>query len=156
MRVAFFSISARDPEAETARLNAFLNANRVLDVHRELVSEGQRSFWAVCVQYVVDQAAVSGSAPKRARVDYREILDISTFAIFSELRELRKRRADEEGVPVYQIFTNEQLAAIARGDVTSVDGLGRVEGVGPSRLEKYGVTFIEAAAAARKSTGDSP
>ena len=33
------------------------------------------------------------------------------FEVFSRLREWRKAAAEKEGVPVYTVLTNEQLAA---------------------------------------------
>ncbi|MBN2683878.1 MAG: HRDC domain-containing protein [Pontiellaceae bacterium] len=49
---------------------------------------------------------------------------------------------DEEGVPVYTIFTNAQLAEIVKKGVDSLSGLEQVEGVGKSRVEKCGEALL--------------
>ena len=50
---------------------------------------------------------LSGKPPE---VDYREVLKPEEFEMFSRLREWRKALAEKEGVPVYTLLTNEQLA----------------------------------------------
>lgn len=61
---------------------------------------GEHPFWASCVD----------SFGKKARVDYREALPPHEFAAFAKLRELRQQLTRAEAVPVYTIFTNDQLA----------------------------------------------
>ena len=45
-------------------------------------------------------------------MDYKEILKSEDFAVFARLRDLRKEIAQAEAVPVYTVFTNEQLAQL--------------------------------------------
>jgi superfamily II DNA helicase RecQ len=45
-------------------------------------------------------------------------------------------------VPIYTLFTNEQLAEMARGPVTSLADLRRIQGVGTARIEKYGSQLL--------------
>jgi superfamily II DNA helicase RecQ len=71
-------------------------------------------------------------------VDYREQLSAEEFAVFSRLRDERKKWAEAEGVPVYTIFTNAQLAAMVRQRVTTAAALGGIDGIGPARVAKYG------------------
>ena len=71
------------------------------------------------------------------------LLSSQDFAVYVKLREWRKKVADEEGVPVYTIFTNEQLAQIVENRVESKTDLSKIEGVGESRLAKYSVAVLE-------------
>ena len=50
--------------------------------------------------------------------------------------------AEAEGVPVYAIFTNEQLAAMVQRKATTAAGLAAIEGVGQARLEKHGPRLL--------------
>jgi superfamily II DNA helicase RecQ len=81
-------------------------------------------------------------------VDYREVLSAAEFQVYAHLRALRKTLADRDGVPAYALFTNDQLAAMVRQRVDSAAALGRIDGVGPARVEKYGATFLDALRAA--------
>jgi superfamily II DNA helicase RecQ len=79
-------------------------------------------------------------------LDYKEILEPADFACFVRLRELRKELAKKEEVPAYAIFTNEQLAEIAKSRPSSPSGLTKIEGIGESRAKKYGTEFLKALA----------
>lgn len=99
-------------------------------------------YWSFCIQYTLkeDVPAISAS-PQDAKPDkehWRKQLKDADWPVFNALREWRKRRADEEGIPAYLVFTNEQLTRIILENVASLSALGRIPGVGPSRVEKYG------------------
>ena len=83
----------------------------------------------------------SGTAGKR--VDYREILSESDFAVYAKLRSLRKSMAEKDGLPAYTLFTNEQLAAMVQQRVTSLRALEEIQGIGAARVKKYGAAFLE-------------
>jgi superfamily II DNA helicase RecQ len=139
MPMKFFVIPARESLLGEAELNQFLESHRVLLTDRHFVSDGRNYYWAVCVDYHVG-AAPSGSANgRKPKIDYREVLSSEQFARFAKLRELRQKLAQEESIPVYTIFTNEQLAAMITRDVQSPTDLQGIEGVGESRVSKYGL-----------------
>jgi superfamily II DNA helicase RecQ len=75
-------------------------------------------------------------------VDYREVLNPEQFEVFSKLRELRKQIAEKESIPVYAVFTNEQLAAMVQTQADSKTKLKAIEGVGDARIDKYGEEFL--------------
>jgi superfamily II DNA helicase RecQ len=50
--------------------------------------------------------------------------------------------AEKEGVPVYTVLTNEQLAQMVQKKVSSKAGLKEIEGVGEARVEKYGEAVL--------------
>ena len=46
-------------------------------------------------------------------------------------------------MPVYTIFTNEQLAQMVQARATTKAALEQVAGVGDARIEKYGARMLE-------------
>ena len=76
-------------------------------------------------------AAAAGQGP------YDEML-------FEELRDLRKRLADKEGVPPYIVFGDATLIQMARSKPADENELLMVTGVGQHKLEKYGSRFLDA------------
>ncbi|MFE9422966.1 ATP-dependent DNA helicase UvrD2 [Kitasatospora sp. NPDC006697] len=58
--------------------------------------------------------------------------------LYERLREWRSRRAKEQAVPAYVVFTDATLMAIAEDAPTSVADLSRISGVGALKLDKYG------------------
>jgi ATP-dependent DNA helicase RecQ len=55
-------------------------------------------------------------------------------------------------VPAYVVFPDRTLAEMAVSRPSSIIALGRVHGVGPARLDKYGQSFLKAI---RDATADS-
>lgn len=102
MRYKFFAVAVLDPEPSEAEVNAFLAQHRILSVDRKLIETKEASYWSLCVSYL-DPAHVKseGTALKKARVDFRELLSESDFAIYAQLRTLRKEMAESAGVPPY-------------------------------------------------------
>ena len=140
MQIAFFAIPARGDNGLQETLNAFLRSHRVLTVQREFVDQGANSFWALAVEYLEDAAASTSAASgsRKPRVDYKEVLSPADFAVFAKLRDWRKTAAEQEGIPVYAVLTNEQLAAIATTRPASLAQIREVEGIGEAKTGKYG------------------
>ncbi len=145
MAYKFFTVPVNDSGLAEADLNTFLRSKRVLSVDRRWVEQGPASFWTFCVDYL--EPSGSNGAPRygapRGKVDYREVLSPADFAVFARLRELRKEIAQAEAVPVYTIFTNEQLAQMVQGRAATKAALEKIAGVGDARIEKYGGRFLE-------------
>jgi len=140
MKFEFFSIPACSPGQRQQELNAFLSSHRVAAIEKQFVADGEQSYWAICVSYLDNDNKMT--APGKSKVDYREILDEREFAVFAKLRTLRKTLAEQEGVPAYALFTNEQLADMVRGRVDSLSGMSKIDGIGKARLDKYGKEFL--------------
>ena len=65
-------------------------------------------------------------------------------ALFERLRVLRKRIADEQGVPPYVVFSDATLRAFAAERPQTLPAFRAVSGVGDMKLERYGEVFTEA------------
>ena len=151
MQLKLFIVPVKNVTAAEAELNAFLRSHRVLAVKKEFVPDGENSFRTFCVEYldgVGVGALLSGGRPK---IDYKEVLKPEEFEVFSRLRDWRKNVAEKEGVPVYAVLTNEQLAQMVQKQVKSKAGLKEIEGVGDARVEKYGEAVLQLLAAPAKA-----
>jgi superfamily II DNA helicase RecQ len=159
MAYRFFLIPARDEGGAAEGLNRFLRGHRVLSVDRRWVEQGESSCWAFCVDYLETgqpfESSPKGAGEGRGKVDYREVLKPDEFALFAKLRSLRQEIAKDEAVPVYMVFTNEQLARMVRLGVRSKADLGKIEGVGEARVQKYGERFLACAAQHRSENGEA-
>jgi hypothetical protein len=58
--------------------------------------------------------------------------------LFEALRAWRSRVAAEHGVPAYLVFHDRHLQQLATRKPTTLSALARCEGVGPTKLERYG------------------
>jgi superfamily II DNA helicase RecQ len=124
-----FTLSAFEVTQDESSLNLFLRQHRVLKVHREFVQDQQNAYWSLLVEYLDSAQGLSEGDRKstsKSRVDYKEVLSPENFAVFAKLRDWRKQQAEEGGVPVYAIFTNQQLAEMVTLRVTSKTVKGTV------------------------------
>lgn len=145
MPYKIFRVPSCGCEASEQELNGFLGNHKVIRVTQEFVNVGVDSFWSFCVDYL-EQGSGSkdnGSGRRRSKVDYKEILEPDEFTLFASLRDLRKELAQSEAVPVYAIFTNEQLAHIVQQRASTKESLRAISGLGDARIRKYGERVIE-------------
>lgn len=59
------------------------------------------------------------------------------------LRTLRRKLAEEHGVPPYVIFPDATLLEMLRGQPRNLHDMGRISGVGARKLERYGQAFLD-------------
>lgn len=139
MGLRFFVVPVTNSEASEQELNGFLASHKVVSIERKLIDQGVNSFWAICVDYLSHGSGdgFSKSNLTRSRVDYKAILPSDEFAVYSQLRDMRKELAQSEAVPVYALFTNEQLAQMVQRRCRSVSDLTQIEGIGESKIDKY-------------------
>ena len=135
-----------DSDAEE-ELNKFLRSHRIVTVHRELARTPSGAYWCFCVEYLdqlIKPPAASVSFSKKGeRIDYKDVLSESDFAIFSKVRELRKELAMAESIPVYTVCTNDHLAQMVQNRCTSLSALQQISGFGEAKIQKYGKQFLE-------------
>lgn len=167
-----FTIRALQPEPQQAEFNHFCAQQRVVRVERQFVADGAQSFWALCVDAAegagplpddlkrgnsrratsATSAASVASAPDAPanRQDYKALLSEADFAVFALLRHWRKTQAEADGVPLYAVLTNEQLAQVAQRRCGTLTELAAIEGVGPARIERYGAAVLDCLASAAR------
>jgi ATP-dependent DNA helicase RecQ len=59
------------------------------------------------------------------------------------LRALRKRLADEKGVPPYVIFSDATLKEMASKFPQTIEAFAEIKGVGAQKLKIYAGIFLE-------------
>ena len=93
-----------------------------------------------------EQELVIAVPPKGKRARRRE--RSPPDPLFDALREARRTLAAEAHVPAYVIFHDSTLREIAAARPTNLSELAKVNGVGRTKLERYGSAMIAAVAAA--------
>lgn len=109
---------------------------RLTDGSREVL-KGQRK--------VMMRRETPKAARERDRSGQRTGLSVlpQDLALFNALRGLRAELAREQNVPAFVIFHDSTLRNIAEQRPTSVDALGRVGGIGGTKLARYGDRLVE-------------
>ncbi len=113
-------------------LEEFCRDKLVRDVKARFLLMDGRPYWSLALVYE-PQGVQKGQNPE---------LDSTQKALFMELKSWRKRKAQQEGYPVYLVATNAQLIQMILGKFDSVAGLSNVKGYGKAKIGKYGEEII--------------
>jgi ATP-dependent DNA helicase RecQ len=83
-------------------------------------------------------------APKKPVTNPEPARGTPSEALFQKLRELRRRLADEAGVPAFLVFSDATLKDMCRRTPVTPEAFLGVSGVGEQKLQRYGTVFIQA------------
>ena len=84
-------------------------------------------------------------APKTSQKNTKELLNIDNndLQILTSLKELRLNIAREKSIPAFVIFPDSSLIEMAKIKPQNLQEMIKINGVGPSKLKKYGTSFLE-------------
>ena len=152
--VSFF-VSPFGEKSVTDELNAFVRSHRIVNVEKRLIDGERGTGWVFLVEYGTDGGKNTPNASSQ-RVDYREVLNVAEYALFDKLRTVRKDTAEKAGIPVYAVFTNEQLAAMVKKPPKTAKDLLAIAGVGEARVKQYGNAFLHIFLAEEQTGNETP
>jgi ATP-dependent DNA helicase RecQ len=135
-----------------------LDEKQWLSVFRQLITQGylavdHEAYGALKLTETC-RPVLKGETPLRLRRDEdrklarREapnrtsLADPANYRLWEGLRTLRKRLADEQGVPPYVIFHDAVLMEMVQRRPRSLAEFGRLSGIGERKLERYGPDFL--------------
>lgn len=145
MQIKLFTIPVGDSGAALHEMNAFLRSNKILEVENRLVDNDHGAYWCFCVRYI--EKAFQDDGKDGEKVDYRKVLDEATFQKFSKLREIRKKVSAAEGVSAYVVFTDAELAELAKLEEINEKNMLSIKGIGEKKVERFSKYFIPQAEA---------
>ena len=144
MQIKLFTIPASDTGEQIQQFNAFLANHKVLEVEQKFFQNEKGAYWCFCVRYLEGlQPQKQSQTGFKQKIDYKEVLNEQEFAVFSLLRQGRKQIAAEDAVPAYAVFTDEELAAMAKLSELVASKLIGIKGIGDKKAAKYGEKLIE-------------
>jgi superfamily II DNA helicase RecQ len=136
-----FFISPFGEKSVSDELNVFLKTYRIVNVEKRLIDGERGTGWVFLVEYGTDGKSQFNTQSQQ-RIDYREVLNESEYAVFDKLRNIRKELAEKQGIPVYAVFTNDQLAGMVKKQPKTARELQSIAGIGEARVKQYGDAFI--------------
>jgi ATP-dependent DNA helicase RecQ len=80
---------------------------------------------------------------RRERRPAAPVSDDVDAELLSALKQLRRKLAQDGGVPAYVVFPDRTLIAMAEARPATYDALGEVHGVGAKKLATYGEAFLD-------------
>ena len=76
------------------------------------------------------------------RAEPRALVSDEDAPLLSALKAMRRALADRAGVPPYVIFTDRSLIEMAERRPATLDEFAAISGVGATKLDRYGQTFL--------------
>lgn len=140
MQIKLFTIPVGDSGHALQQMNAFLRGNKILEVNEQFVNHENGAYWCFSVRYI-ERAYAGGKTRKGGKIDYREVLDEVTFQKFAKLRAIRKKVAAEEGLSAFIIFTDEELAELAKLNEITEKSMLAIKGVGEKKITRFAKYF---------------
>ena len=107
--------------------------------------EWLRSRQGLTLEMRADEPATQQARPRERSaggISNGAVVQDYDAGLFEKLRSLRRRLADEEGVPAFVVFSDATLRGLAAAKPRNRPEMLRVSGVGPAKLERYGDTFL--------------
>jgi len=146
MQIKIFTVPIHDDGSALEEMNRFLRGQRVLEVEQYFRDHPTGAAWCFCVQYVAGSSNSGAGANRRRekKVDYKEILDEATFNRFSQMRVIRKQIAEAEGLPAFAVFTDADLAELAKMEEMNAEALLKMDGINQKKAKRFGQPLIDA------------
>ena len=143
MQVKLFSLPVFGSEELVGELNRFLRSHRILQLERHFCPDSG-GYWAFMVEYVDgDPIAESPPVSRRERKDFLEGMNEEEKARFNAYKRARRDLSLRFSIPAYLIFTNEELAILARLPELSEESVKGIKGIAPQRMKDYMKYLIE-------------
>jgi ATP-dependent DNA helicase RecQ len=132
------------------RVNEWRNLARAL-LHQGLISEAQDGYSVLSLNQQSwpvlrgeRPVSIAGVMKTASRSQDGTRASSTDGSLFERLRALRKRLADESGLPPYVIFHDSTLREMAEQMPLDLDQFATLPGVGQAKLARYGEQFIAA------------
>ena len=142
LQIRTFVIPISDAGESAEEMNRFLRGHKVMEISHQLVNNEHGAMWCFCVKYIESAVFSPAAHFSGNKIDYKQALSPEVFQIFSRLRELRKAIATEENIPAYAVFTDEELASLAKLPEITVQSMRSVKGVGDKKVERFAEKII--------------
>jgi ATP-dependent DNA helicase RecQ len=104
---------------------------------KNALTQRKKIFLAKPAKHETEGKAKGGTKARalRGEIECDEVL-------FERLRQVRKRLADERGVPPYIVFSDVALRQMARDYPIDDNGFSRISGVGEKKRAEFGAAFV--------------
>lgn len=79
-----------------------------------------------------------------SKVDWRDVLNPSQFAVYDFLRKTGKEIGDKTEIPLYGILSNEQLALMSQNPPKTKEDFLKIKGVNEQKYKQFGEIFLSA------------
>jgi len=139
MEIKIFEVPTFDSTGANIELNKFLRNHKILNIEQQLVQNGNMSYWTFVVRYHGEEQI----SVRENKKDFMTVLGRDIFERFSILREIRKQIAANEQVKTFMVFTDKELAEIAKMPELIPEKMIAIKGIGDKKIERFGYKLVQ-------------
>jgi ATP-dependent DNA helicase RecQ len=153
VRIFTLKFHAATEQFDDETLQEFIKDKEVVSIREHFFINHETPYLALVVTYLPGTDLSDRS--KKNKEAWQELLSNEQIPLFDALRDWRAERAKQDGVPLYIILKNRQLAQIVLDRPTSLAGLAKIQGIGKAKLEKYGKEILAVLLTKQEPTQES-
>ncbi|WP_333851941.1 HRDC domain-containing protein [Epilithonimonas sp.] len=139
VKVLKIRIDDRFQITDEAIVNDYLSRFEIVNMNAKLMAD-EINYWSVLIYYNNKKNTVISS---KTTVNSESELSEEEKIIYNKLKDWRADKAREAQLPAYIIFHNTHLMSIARHKPCTLEDLENVNGIGKSKVEKFGIEILE-------------
>jgi superfamily II DNA helicase RecQ len=145
MNIKLFTLPFNDENGafDDSPLSDFAEGRDITGVHQHMIVRDGRPFWCILITYVDPKPAASRQAARERRKHPKDDLPPEKHALYEGIRQWRNARAQRDGRPAYVLFSNQEIAEIARLAPASKSDLISIPGIGDAKARDYGDEVLE-------------
>ena len=143
MQIKIFTLPVHDSDREVEEMNNFLRSHRILQTERHFCPDNG-GYWTILIEYMDGEpTAESPVAYRKEKKDFSEGMTDEEKQRLENFKKIRRELATSRSIPAYMVFTNEELAILAKIPELNVDTAKNIKGIAPSRLKDSVEYFFE-------------
>ncbi|PZU80907.1 MAG: aldolase [Chryseobacterium sp.] len=139
VKVLKIRISEEFQNTDETLVNDFISRYDVMNMSSKLVQD-EINHWSVLIYY---QEKSKQSISNKMSVNSEEDLSDEEKIIYSKLKDWRYEKSKELNQPPYIIFHNTHLMSIAKFKPYNLQDLEQINGLGESKIKRFGSEIIE-------------
>lgn len=115
---------------------------KVTEIGRDVLFGKEKAMLVVIKREEQTTKRKKGAAPVQQTIPTPTVFDGESDTLFEELRQLRKKLADQQAIPAYIVLTDKVLHLLASSKPDTIEAFGTISGIGEYKKERYGKDFV--------------
>lgn len=144
MQLNTFCIPATDGDAVVDEVNRFLRSHRILKAEHQFCAESG-GYWALMISYADSVAAEPAPAFQKDKKDVTLDMTDEERERYERFRKIRREISAQRGVSAFLVFSNSELAILAKVPSLNAETAKAVRGVNPKHMEDFVSFFFDPA-----------
>lgn len=115
---------------------------KVTEIGRNVLFGKEKAMLVVIKREEQTTKRKKGATPVQQTIPTPTVFDGESDTLFEELRQLRKKLADQQAIPAYIVLTDKVLHLLASSKPDTIEAFGTISGIGEYKKERYGKDFV--------------